>query len=74
MEAIEIAEYLVVVERSEGNFSAYLPDLPGCVATGDTKDEALQNMRGAIAMHIKGLKEDGLPIPSPSTSADYIAV
>lgn len=69
-----MSEYLVVIERAEGNYAVYSPDLSGCVATGATKEEALQNMRGAIALHIDGLREDGLPIPPPSTSADYIAV
>lgn len=69
-----MSEYLVVIERAESNYAAYSPDLPGCVATGATKEEALQNMRGAIALHIEGLREDGLPIPPPSSSADYIAV
>lgn len=69
-----MSEYLVVIERAESNYAAYSPDLPGCVATGNTKEEALQNMRGAIALHIEGLREDGLPIPPPSSSADYIAV
>ena len=69
-----MSEYLVVIERAESNCAAYSPDLPGCVATGATKEEALQNMRRAIALHIEGLREDGLPIPPPSSSADYIAV
>ncbi|HEV2757087.1 MAG TPA: type II toxin-antitoxin system HicB family antitoxin [Actinomycetota bacterium] len=67
-------EYLVVVERAEGNFSAYLPDLPGCVTTGDTREETLALMRDAIALHLKGLQDDGLPIPTPTTSAEYLAV
>ena len=69
-----MSEYLVVIEKAENNFSAYSPDLPGCVAAGATKEETLQNMREAIAMHLEGLREDGLPIPPPSTSADYVAV
>lgn len=69
-----MSEYLVVVEKADGNYAAYSPDLPGCVATGDTKDETLQLMRQAIAIHLDGLKKDGLPIPAPSSSADYIAV
>lgn len=69
-----MTKYLVVVERSKGNFSAYLPDLPGCVAAGATREETLRLMRKAIAMHLEGLREDGLPIPSPSTSAEYLAV
>lgn len=56
------------------NYSAYVPDLPGCVATGFTKDETLRNMSGAIAMHLEGLRQDGLPVPAPSTSAEYLAV
>ena len=67
-------EYLVVVERAENNFAAYLPDLPGCVTTGDTREEALDLMRNAVELHLKGMREDGLPIPPPSTSAEYVAV
>ena len=69
-----MSRYVVVVETGGGNFSAYVPDLPGCVATGDTKEETLQMMTRAIAMHLDGLRHDGLPIPPPSTTADYIAV
>ena len=69
-----MSEYLVVVEKAENNYSAYSPDLPGCVATGDTKEEALRLMREAIDLHIRALREDGLPIPEPSTSAEYLAV
>jgi predicted RNase H-like HicB family nuclease len=69
-----MSDYLVIIEKAESNYSAYSPDLPGCVATGNTKEETLQRMREAIAMHIEGLREDGLPIPPASTSADYIAV
>lgn len=69
-----MSEYLVIIERADGNFSAYSPDLPGCVATGDTKEETLLRMREAIAMHLDGLREDGLPIPPPSSSAEYLAV
>lgn len=69
-----MSEYLVIIEKAEKNYSAYSPDLLGCVATGDTKEETLQRMREAIAMHLEGLREDGLPIPPPSTSAEYLAV
>lgn len=69
-----MSEYLVVIEKAESNYSAYSPDLPGCVATGDTKDETLRNMRRAIAMHLEGLREDGVAIQPPSTSAEYLAV
>lgn len=67
-------EYLVVVERAKDNFSAYSPDLPGCVAAGSTREETLDLMRQAITLHLGGLKEDGLPIPRPSSTAEYLAV
>ncbi len=66
--------FLIVVERADGNYSAYSPDLPGCVATGESRDEAISNMHSAIEMHIAGLKEDGLPIPEPQATAEYVAV
>ena len=69
-----MSEYLVVVEKADSNYAAYSPDLPGCVATADTKEETLRLMHEAIALHLKGLREDGLPIPEPSTSAEYLAV
>ena len=64
--------YAVVIERAEGNFSAYVPDLPGCVATGATLDSVSREIRDAIRFHIQGMVEDGLPIPSPTTVADYV--
>lgn len=67
-------QYLVIVERADGNYSAYSPDLPGCVATGRTVDEAKNNMVVAMRMHIEGLIEDGIPLPEPSTTVDYIPV
>jgi predicted RNase H-like HicB family nuclease len=69
-----VKRYLVVIEQANGNFSAYSPDLPGCVATGKTRAEVETNMRAAIQMHIEGLREDGLPIPEPTTSAEYVTV
>jgi predicted RNase H-like HicB family nuclease len=69
-----MSEYLVVVEKAENNYAAYSPDLPGCAVTADSKEEALKLMREAIDLHIRGLREDGLPIPEPSTSAEYLAV
>jgi predicted RNase H-like HicB family nuclease len=69
-----MSRYLIVIEKVNGNFSAYSPDLPGCIATGKTRTETLQNMRAAIEMHVQGLLEDKLPIPKPVASADYIAV
>ena len=66
--------FLVVIERANDNYSAYSPDLPGCVATGATREETEQNMQAAIEMHIQGMKEDGLPIPEPHSSAEYVTV
>ena len=62
-------KYAVVIERGPNNFSAYVPDLPGCITTGKTIDEVKANMREAIAFHLDGLREDGLPIPEPMSVA-----
>lgn len=64
--------YAVVIEKAEGNYSAYVPDLPGCVATGASVAEVEKEIGAAIRFHIDGLKEDGLPIPSPSSIAAYV--
>ena len=64
--------YAVVIERAEGNYSAYVPDLPGCVATGSTIAAAEAEIREAIRFHIEGLRTDGLPVPEPSAVAEYI--
>jgi predicted RNase H-like HicB family nuclease len=64
--------YAVVIEKTENNYSAYVPDLPGCIATGDTVDEVETEMAEAIRLHIEGLKEDGLPIPAPTSIAEYV--
>jgi predicted RNase H-like HicB family nuclease len=64
--------YAVVIERADGNYSAYVPDLPGCVATGDTVEETEQQIREAIQFHIEGLREDGLPVPEPTSLAEYV--
>ncbi|HAC44650.1 MAG TPA: hypothetical protein DCF65_01145 [Chloroflexi bacterium] len=64
--------YLVVVEKAKTNYAAYLPDIPGCVATGKTREQVLDRMRKAFAMHIAGLKEDGIRLPEPVSSADYV--
>ena len=66
--------YLVVTEEADGNLSAYSPDLDGCVATGKTREEVEANMREAIRLHIAGLQQDGLPVPEPRSSADYVVV
>jgi predicted RNase H-like HicB family nuclease len=64
--------YAVVIEKAEGNYSAYVPDLPGCVATGETVEAVEQEIREAIRFHIEGLKADGLKVPAPTSIADYV--
>ena len=64
--------YAVVIERAEGNYSAYVPDLPGCVATGPTVPTVEEEIRSAILFHIERLRDDGLPIPEPSSLAAYV--
>jgi predicted RNase H-like HicB family nuclease len=66
--------FLIVIEKAENNYSAYCPDLPGCVATGTTREEAENNMHGAVKMHIEGIIEDNLPIPQSQSIAEYVAV
>ena len=66
--------FLIVIENAGSNYSAYSPDLPGCVATGDTREETERNMYEAIQMHIEGLREDGLPIPESTAVAEYVVV
>ena len=66
--------FLVVIEKANNNYSAYSPDLPGCVATGSTREEAEKNMYEAIEMHIQGLLEDNLSIPESKSFAEYVAV
>ena len=65
-------KYAVLFERTETGFSAYVPDLPGCVAAGPTFEETAELMRGAIQMHLAGMREDGDSIPEPRTIAEYI--
>ncbi|MDO8876079.1 MAG: type II toxin-antitoxin system HicB family antitoxin [Pseudolabrys sp.] len=64
--------YAIVIEKADGNYSAYVPDLPGCVATGDTVAAVEVEIRDAIRFHIDGLKEDGLPVPKPTSIADWV--
>jgi len=64
--------YAVIIERETGTYSAYVPDLPGCVTVGETIEETLHEMQEAIRFHIEGLNEDGLPIPEPSTIVEYV--
>jgi predicted RNase H-like HicB family nuclease len=66
--------YLIVLEKANGNYSAYSPDLPGCIATGKTIDETKQNMREAVSYHIQGLRSEGLPIPEAEASSEYVTV
>ena len=64
--------YAVVIEKADGNYSAYVPDLPGCVATGDTIAEVEEEIRAAIRFHIEGLEADGIAVPEPTSIAEYI--
>jgi predicted RNase H-like HicB family nuclease len=66
--------YAVVIERAGSNYGAYVPDLPGCIATGDTMAEAEAAIRAAIELHIEGMREDGLPIPPGAARAEYVEV
>jgi predicted RNase H-like HicB family nuclease len=65
---------LIVIEKANGNYSAYCPDLPGCVATGKNREETERNMYEAVEMHVQGMLEDNLPIPKSVAVAEYIAV
>jgi predicted RNase H-like HicB family nuclease len=67
-------QFAVLYERGERNWSAYVPDFPGCVATGKTRDETEQRIREAISFHIDGLKRDGEPVPEPSVEAGIISI
>jgi predicted RNase H-like HicB family nuclease len=64
--------YAIVIEKAGANYSAYVPDLPGCIATGPTVDAVEREIRDAIRFHIDGLKEDGLPVPPATSIADYV--
>jgi predicted RNase H-like HicB family nuclease len=66
--------YAIVIEKAEGNYSAYVPDLPGCVATGASQSEVESQIREAIEFHLAGLQEDGLPIPEPSSKVEYVDI
>ena len=69
-----VMRYMVVIERGETNWGAHVPDLPGCVAVGETREEVLRLIREAIEFHIDGLKEDGLPVPTPSSEGEFVEV
>lgn len=64
--------YAIIIEKAAANYSAYVPDLPGCVSTGRTIDEVKRNIQEAIELHIQGMIEDGDPVPQPTTVSDYV--
>lgn len=66
--------YMVVIERGEKSWGAHVPDLPGCIAVAETKDEVLRLIQDAIGFHIEGLKQDGLPVPPPSSESAIVEV
>ncbi len=66
--------FLIIIEKANGNYSAYSPDLPGCIATGATREEAEKNMHEAIEIHVRGLIEDNLPVPESTSFAEYVAI
>ena len=63
---------LIVIERTESGYSSYSPDLPGCVSTGKSREEAENNMREAIEFHVEGLRKEGYPVPEPQTTSSYV--
>ena len=69
-----VMRYMVIIERGETSWGAHVPDLPGCLAVGETREEVVQLIREAIEFHIDGLKEDGLPVPTPSSEGEFIEV
>ena len=66
--------YAIVIEKAKSNYAAYVPDLPGCVATGQTREETEQQIREAIELHLRGMREDGLPIPEALSQVEYVEV
>ena len=69
-----MTRYIVVVERGQTSWGAHVPDLPGCVAVGETREEVLQLIRQAIEFHIDGLRQDGVPVPTPSSEGEFVEV
>jgi predicted RNase H-like HicB family nuclease len=69
-----MAKYTIIIEKGEGNYSAYCPDLPGVVSAGETEEETAELMKEAIELHLEGLKQDRIPIPEPSISARCVDV
>jgi predicted RNase H-like HicB family nuclease len=68
----EPLKYAVVIERAGSNYSAYVPDLPGCISVGDTIEETERNIREAITLHLEGLREHGEVVPTPTTKVEYV--
>src|SRR5437867_8084135 len=66
--------YAIVIEKAKSNYAAYVPDLPGCVATGQTREETEQQIRQAVELHLQGVREDGLPIPEPVSQVEHVEV
>lgn len=71
---IDMHKYLVIFKKAGDNYSAYSPDIPGCIVTGTTRDEVEKNIREAISFHIEGMVENGLPIPEPDSFTEYVEV
>jgi predicted RNase H-like HicB family nuclease len=69
-----VRKYLIIIERGETGYSAYSPDLPGCIATGRTLRETRSRMRGAMEMHVEGLRAEGLPVPEAQSTSAYVQV
>ena len=74
MRELNMKRYAIVVEKSKSNYAAYVPDLPGCVATGATVKETERRIREAIKIHVEGLRDDGLPVPKPTSRVDYVEI
>jgi predicted RNase H-like HicB family nuclease len=69
---MKFMRYAMIIEKGERNYSAYLPDLPGCIATGETREEVRQRMQEAVELHLRGMRGDGLPIPEPTSLVEYV--
>ena len=69
-----MTRYMVIIERGESSWGAHVPDLPGCVAVGETRDEVISLIREAIALHIDGLRQEGLPVPKPISEGEFVDV
>ena len=72
--APDVLKFLIVVEQTRTGYSAYAPDVPGCIVTGSTRDDVEREMKSAMAFHLNGLKADGMGIPDPSSSSSYVEI